>query len=157
MPEKVPSIPEDYECTLRSANAALNMGMALAVVAAAVYVLWGRGEDVPEWQVWLCGAGVLIAVLWGGYYVRYQVRVDVRGVTVRAARSRFFPWQQLVSAQVEETDRQGIASCCITLTFSLGGTVHISSAMLELEAVQKLAHELQISGVVRGKNPVVGR
>ncbi len=152
MSEDPPSIPENYECTLRSANAALNMGMALAVVAAAVYALWGRGEEVREWQVWICGVGAIVAVLWGGYYARYLIRVDARGITVRAVRSRFFPWQQLVSAQVEETDRQGIASCCITLTFSPGGTVHISSAMLELEAVQILARELQNGGLIGKKS-----
>lgn len=149
MPGNLPRIPENYERTLRSANAALNVGMALAVVAAAVYVLWVRSGEVREWQVWLCGAGVFVALLWGGYYARYRVRVDARGVTVRAVRSRFFSWQQLVSAQVEETDSRGIASCCITLTFSPGETVRISSEMVELEAVQQLARELGIRAASR--------
>ncbi len=138
-----PDLPEGYERTLRSANAGLNVFMALAVVIAAAYAMWGRGGDVQEWQKWLCGAGALIAVLWGGYYARFRVRVDAAGISFRAVRSRFFPWQQLVAAHIEEYDRQGVASCCVVLTFSPGGTVRISSDVLDLEDVRTLADELK--------------
>lgn len=136
-------LPEGYERTLHSANAGLNVFMALAVVIAAAYAMWGRGGDVREWQRWFCGAGALIAVLWGGYYARFRVRVDTAGISFRAIRSRFFPWRQLVTAHVEEFDRQGVASCCIVLTFSPGGTVRISSDVLDLEDVRTLADELR--------------
>lgn len=145
-----PKLPEDYERTLRCANAAL-YAVTVVAVAVCVVVVWGmKGEAWSVWQrVAAVGGGVLSAI-WGGYYALYRVHVDAVGVAAGAVHMRRCEWRYLRGVRVSESDLMGVAQCTIFLSFSPGGEVEISSSLMNLEEVQKMLAEWRSSGLCEG-------
>lgn len=132
--------------TLRPANGALYLAMALCVCAAAAYaIISGR---VQGWlPCTLATLGGIISLLWGGYYACLRYVADARALTrcsLFGRESR--PWSTLRHAEFHEEDSRGIASCSILLTFE-GGTWRISSDVLDPDAVQNLKNDLAAAGV----------
>lgn len=145
-----PKLPEDYERTLRCANAAL-YAVTVVAVAVCVAVAWGmKGEAWSVWQRVAAVGGGVLAALWGGYYALYRVRVDAVGVAVGALHMRRYEWQRLRGVRVSESDLMGVAQCAIFLSFSPGGEVEISSSLMNLEEVQKMLAEWRSSGLCEG-------
>ncbi len=142
-----PKLPEDYERTLRSANAALYGVLAVAVVVCVIVAWMMKGDEWYGWQralVVVCGS---LAVLWGGYYTLYRVHVDATGVEIGTLCMRRYKWQHLRSARVCESELMGVAQCAIFLSFSSGGEIEISSSLLNLEDVQNLLAEWRARGL----------
>ena len=126
MHARSPKLPEEYERTLRCANAAL-YAMTVVAVVVCVVVVWGLKAET--WNVWQRAAAIgggLLTTLWGGYYALYRVC---------------------------ECDQMGVSQCTILLSFSPGGAVEISSSLMNLEEVQKLLVEWRSAGLCEGDSP----
>lgn len=131
--------------TLRCANGALYMLMALGVVAAAAYaVICGRVEGAV--QLGLALGGCVLALLWGGYYAALRYRVSPEGVTRCLLGQRVQPWAALRRGDIYRKDERGVAVCRITLEFE-GCCWCISSELFDQDAVQELAAELTAAGL----------
>ncbi len=153
MHARSPKLPEEYERTLRCANAAL-YAMTVVAVVVCVVVVWGLKAET--WNVWQRAAAIgggLLTTLWGGYYALYRVRVDSVGISVGVLRMRRCEWRNLRGVRVCECDQMGVSQCTILLSFSPGGAVEISSSLMNLEEVQKLLVEWRSAGLCEGDSP----
>lgn len=127
--------------SLRSANAALYLYMALGMVAAGAWSLYsGRIHGV--WGIVLGIGAPLAALLWAVARLSFCYYSTAQGLTRRYLwRSTHCSWSSLQESSYEEIEAQGIASCQIQLTFSTA-TFCISSEQFPLEDVQELKQEL---------------
>lgn len=132
--------------TLRCANGALYMLMALATTAAAVYAaLSGKLTGLP---MLLSAAGALIILLWAGYYATLSYRVGPEGISRSVFwRTRTRCWQDLLKAELYEHEAQGVATCRIRLSFA-SGVWCISSELFVPESVQELKSDLIAAGLL---------
>lgn len=147
MKEGNSKMPVDYARTLRCANAAFSGLMILAVVGASGYVLWNGVVDA--WRLGLIIGSSAVALFWGGYYVTFRVRVDAQGVRIRRfVTDKFYAWENLIRADVQESDHDGTAHCCIQLFFEPGDGVRISSSLLDLEEIQALVEDMRHAGIL---------
>lgn len=138
-----PQIPRR---TLRCANGALYLLMALAVVAAAAYaVLSGRLQGPVQCGL-ACG-GCVLALLWAGYYAALSYRVHPAGVTRCLLRRRTRSWATLRGGSIYRCDERGVMVCRITLEFE-EGVWCISSELFEPQAVQELAEALEAADLL---------
>ena len=143
MPREYPQLQEH---TLRCANGALYLVMALAVVAATIYaIVCGRLEGALPCG--LAGGGCALALLWAGYYMALSYRVCPQGVSRRLVRRRFLPWHTLRGGSICRQEERGVMLCRITLKFE-EATWCISSELFDPEAVQVLASALESQGVL---------
>ncbi len=146
-----PQLPPHYKRTLRSANAALYAMMVIGVVGCIAAVWKWRGADWCEWQRALAASAGALAVLWGGYYALYRVKVDAAGVAIGVLRMRRYDWRYLRGVTVCQSDEMGMAHCSITLSFVPGGDIEISSSILALHDVQEMLDEWREAGMKAGQ------
>ena len=134
--------------TLRCANGALYMIMALCTAAAAAYA-FTKGHLTEPWHIALAIGGSILALLWGGYYAALRYRVDAEGLTHSLLwSSRFYPWSELISCTAMSTDSQGEACCTLSFSFT-GGDISISSSLFSLDEVQELRSDLADAGALK--------
>ncbi len=134
--------------TLRAANALLYASSVLLVIAAILYC--ALYKDMPAWQLW---GGVVLslgAAVWGVYYVTLSYRITAEGVSTHAYLrcTRCLRWADTKCATLEESDANGVASCHIVLQPKEGKPLRISSDVLPLDDVQKLAADLRRIGLL---------
>lgn len=134
--------------TLRAANAALYMCLALLVLAAAVYACCIR-EGL--WQQGLALAGGLTALLWAAHYVSLRYTVDATGVCERrlGRGTRRLPWEELEQAELHHKRMQEVESLTLLLHSKRGFTMRLSSELLSLEAMEELAEEMRRVGILK--------
>lgn len=142
------SIPAIYERTLRCANAALYVLMAVCVVTSAAWA-WGAGRLHEPWQMLLAAGGSAVALLWALHYVFFRYTVGPDGITLRRMmhRTRTHAWSDLLAAEATHTDERGVVSCCITLKFA-EGVWRISSDHFSPDDVQDIAALLAEAGLL---------
>ena len=133
--------------TLRCANGALYIVMALGVVGACIWSI-AAGRLVAGWQVGAAVAGALGACLWAGYYAALAWEISAAGVYRRFLwRRRLYTWQSLQHAELRESEDKGVAMCAIELDFA-EGKVTLSSELLPLDEIQALRDELVARGLL---------
>lgn len=144
MPDPQPAPPRR---TLRSVNAGLYLTMALGAVGALV---WAgiSGRLAEPWQLGLGSAATLGALLWALAHAALRYTSTPCGLTRRSLTHRStHSWADLRHATCEQSEAQGIASCCISLTFD-STQWRISSEQFPLEEVQEMARELAAAGLL---------
>ena len=131
--------------TLRCANAYLYLGATILVLGAAVYVFCCKDSLLQQ------GAAILAALVippWAAYYITLQYTVTETGITRHSIYgSSTINWAELTSTDISENDNGGTASCTITLQTDKC-RMSISSALLPLDEVQDLAHELRTNNLL---------
>lgn len=139
--------PAVTERTLRCANGMLYLMMGLGAAACAAWAI-GSGRVHELWHIVAAVAGVLVCVVWGWYYASLRWEVGPSGICRRVWWvRRSYAWQDLAEAQLSESEARGVGSCCITLCFSGGERVRLSSELLALDEVEALRDELSAAGV----------
>lgn len=131
--------------TLRCANGALYVLLALGAAAAGIWAACSGRLAVPLWVMVVCCAAALI---WAAYYATYSYRVETDGVV----RSLFFirqkrSWADMSRAAVYRHDERGIATCRVMLQFADGGCWCISSEVFAPDDVQDFAQEMLTCGL----------
>ena len=145
MSSSVPSLPSR---TLRCANGALYLLMALGVEAALVYA-WCAGRLEGPLLLALGCCGGCVALIWALWYATLCFRVDASGVSRRvlwSVRSR--RWADLKEAHASESEERGVVSCCIRLVFE-EGVWCIGSDLFSPDEVQGLREDLRAAGLLR--------
>ena len=133
--------------TLRCANGALYLLMALSVAGC---VAWGilSGRLSGLWQIGSSIAAALLALLWGGRYAALRWETGAQGICHRLLCFRKnYHWESLRSASLQENDTRGVATCCITLTFT-EGELRLSSDLISLDDLELLRDDLIAAGLL---------
>ena len=133
--------------SLRPVNASLYLGFVLIIWAAAGYVLCVR--DSLAQQLTAAGAA-LVALLWGGYYLRLRYQVDAQGITRRGLwRSEHLPWQG--SELRLRRHQQGPEIAGVELILSRGEqSLCLSSELLDPDELETLIADLRAAGLLDG-------
>lgn len=132
--------------TLRCANFHFYLGVIILVLAACVYALL-RPEQ-PLWQSAAAVAGMVVTLLWGGSYLLLRYTVDEAGVVHRTLfGSRSIRWADVTSAELEHKQTPGVESKTVIL-HTAETEFRIGSDLLDPDAVDALAEELQAAGIL---------
>lgn len=132
--------------TIHCANGALYMLMSIAAAACAAWAI-ASGRVSGVWHLAAALAGVGIAMLWGAYYALLRWEVNADGISRCLLRRRFYPWQSLQHAQVQQSDAGGVATCCLVLRFA-EGELELSSRLISIDALEELRDELAAAGLL---------
>ena len=136
--------------TLRCANGLLYFCMGVAVACCAAWGI-GAGRITGGWQIAAMVVAAVVAVLWGGYYGALRWEVSDCGISRCLLGWReSYSWQQLEGATLSESSSNGVASCCITLSFP-GVELRLSSDLLALDDVEGLRDDLRAAGFLPSK------
>lgn len=133
--------------TLRCANGALYLVMALALNACALWAaLTGRLSGASWGIAALAG---LCSLLWALYYATLHWQLDAQGLTRRVylLRKKTYPWQQLRSAKLHEEARMGVGVCRIYFEFA-EGVLCLSSELIPLDDMETLRDDLREIGIL---------
>lgn len=142
---QTPRVPE-HSRHYRCANFGLYLGCALLVLIAVSYYLTTRPVvDQPVQSITALFAG-LAAIVWALHYCSISYCIDSNGIRSRRlfGRKRSISWSQLSHWEVIRIIEPEQATCRIIFSSSDGAPpITLSSELLELEAVENLARELQ--------------
>lgn len=131
--------------TLRCANFVFYQGTVLLVLAACAYVLTRRPEPL---QLGAAVAGIIVALAWGGAYLRLRYRVDAEGIERRTLRgTQRLRWADCTAAELLDIQTPGEESRTLVLHTAAGPAMRISSDQLSLEAVEELEQDLRTLGI----------
>jgi len=133
--------------TLRCANAHLYLGFVALILAAAAYALFCR--ELRGWELWGTLAACTAGVAWGCYYIGLKFELDETGVSrcLFGVRMQRIAWLKATLVDVQEARGEEIESC--TITVSNGKTtLLLSSDLLPLDEVQRLAADMREEGLV---------
>lgn len=137
--------------TLHCANGTLYLLMGLAVAACAAWAI-SAGRIAGAWQISATIAAATVAALWGAYYaILLRWEVSPTGIRSRIPR-RFYPWQHLQNAHLQQSDHHGIATCRLHLTFA-EGELELSSELISLSELESLRDELIAAGYLQHPAP----
>lgn len=134
--------------TLRAANAALYLSIAVLVLGVVVYVVCTRQDT---WQQLIAAAGGSFALLWAAYYVVLRYTVDATGICERrlGRGTRRLPWEELEQAELHHKRMQEVESLTLLLHCKRGFTMRLSSELLSPEAMEELVEEMRRVGILK--------
>lgn len=133
--------------TLRCANGALYLLMGLAVAGCAAWAI-GSGRVAGAWHTCAALAGAALALLWGGSYTLLRWEIGPAGITHRSIlRRRCYPWANLQNAQIQQSEQNGVATCCLQFNFS-NGALELSSQLIALDELEQLSEDLAAAGLL---------
>lgn len=130
------------ERTIRCANVGMYIAAAVLIWAAAIYVALQPEASLAR-QI---GGAVaaLIAGIWAAHYACLRFIISPVGIEQRALLrpARRIAWADLISAELKETQLQGVAG--LTIIFqSTDCSITLSSDVLPLESMEEIVAELR--------------
>ena len=132
--------------TLRCANFHFYLGIIILVLAACVYALLRPQQAL--WQSVAAVAGMVVTLLWGGFYLLLRYTVDAEGVARRTLfGTRRIRWADVTSAELELKQTPGVESKAVIL-HTADTAFRLGSDLLDPDAVDALAEDLQAVGIL---------
>lgn len=130
------------ERTIRCANAGIYIAAAVLIWAAAIYVALQPEASLIR-QI---GGGVaaVVSAIWAAHYACLRFIISPAGIEQRALLrpARRIAWADLSSAELKETQLQGVAG--LTVIFqSATCNITLSSDVLPLESMEEIVAELR--------------
>lgn len=129
----------------RCANFGLYLGCAVLIIASVSYYLSAHGSENHPLQNIAALAGCAAAVLWAAWFCTISYRIDEHGISERKLSGRRrLAWADLRSWEVHYSADCEQATCRLRFEGREGTpAIELSSELLELEALENLARELQ--------------
>lgn len=146
-PPCVPEHSHHYRC----ANFGLYIGCALLVLVGVIYYFVSHPPTEQPLRSLIALLAGLAAIGWALHYCSISYCIDIDGISVRRlfGRSISLRWSELRRWEVVRIIEPEQSTCRIIFSGEDGRpSITLSSELLELEAVENLARELQ------GSNPV---
>lgn len=135
-------IPPLIPRTLRCANTALYASSAVMILAACG---WYISTHDSLTSCALAGAAGTAGLLWAAYYCTLRFTLNQTGVHCSSLFSqRSISWDSLTAWDIEATEDREQATCRILFYSADSPTpLSISSELIDLDTVRRLARELQ--------------